>query len=139
MPRASLLLTAPLVAALLAGCGGASASKSAGDFKGDQRAVAQVVDDLSSAASKRDAKKICNDVFTTDLAKRLVRGSDQCKDLVADQLKDADVYKMTIESVQITGARATASVKSQVNGDDKLTTLSFARQGREWRLAGLGS
>lgn len=139
MPRASLLLTAPLIAALLAGCGAASSSKSADDFKGDQRAVAQVVDDLSSAASKRDATKICDDVFTTELAKRLVRGSDRCKDLVKDQLKDADVYKMKVESVQVTGAKATASVKSQFDGDDKLTTLSFARQGREWRLAGLGS
>ena len=49
---------AALSLAALTGCG--AATTSAGSFKGDARAVAQTIDDLSSAASSRDTSKICD-------------------------------------------------------------------------------
>lgn len=138
MSRTPGLLTAFLLVALLGGCGASGTSKNTGDFKGDEKAVAQVVDDLSRAASKRDAKAICNEVFAPALAGQLRRGSDDCRAIVKEQLKDADVYKLDVKSARVTATTASASVQSQVNGDDDLKTLRFVREGRAWRLAGLG-
>ncbi len=142
--RAAALPPIVLAAAALApgGCG-QTASNSADKFKGRQKEVAQAVDDLRQAASKRDARKICDTLLTPDLKSRLTalarqtgRGTD-CADQLKKSLQDADSLDLTVQSVQITGNRAVARVKTNVTrGPDPTDTLVLADQ-RGWRLSRL--
>jgi hypothetical protein len=135
----ALALPAALVATLLAGCAGSTSNKSADDFQGDQKAVAQVIDDLGNAGSKRDAKEICNTIFSRSVADKLKSGNRDCEDVVKDQLKDASDFDMTVKKVTVAGNDATASVQSQFNGDDTLRTLSLVKAGNAWRIASIAT
>ena len=128
-----IVLFGVLVLLGLGGCAGRNAVDNAGDFKGDRKAVAQVVDDLGKAGSKRDAKKVCTSVLSAALVKRL----GDCQKAVKDQLSDADVFGLSVQRVDVSGATATATVRSKVDGRQRVQRLSFVREGRGWRLAGL--
>jgi len=118
----------------LAGCGVTKKSKSAGAFTGEKKAVATVIDDLANAGKARDAKKICDSVLARELVARLV----DCQKAIKDQLKDADTFGLTATSVTIAGTTATAKVKSQFGGNDRIEALRFVKQGPVWRVAGFG-
>ena len=53
-----------LVAAVVSGCGPAASTDSAKKFQGAERDVAAVIDRLSAATNKRDAKKICRELLS---------------------------------------------------------------------------
>jgi predicted outer membrane protein len=134
------VLPAALAATLLAGCG-ASTSNNADDFQGDQKAIAQVVDDLEGAAKggRPDTKEICNTIFAKAVADKLTQGNDDCQDAVKRQLKDASDFDVAVKKITVSGTTATASVVSTVDGDDATQTLRFVKDGNAWRIAGLGS
>jgi outer membrane PBP1 activator LpoA protein len=136
---AALLLPAAVTAVLLAGCGGSTSDTGVSDFSGDQKSVAQVVVDLAKAGKKADAKEICNTIFAPATAAKLVRGSDDCVDVVKDQLKDASDFDVTVKKVTINGSTAVATVQSTVNGNDALQTLNLVKSGNAWRIASLAS
>ena len=133
-----------LAAAALApgGCG-ASSSNSADDFQGAEKQVAQAVDDLSEAARKRDASKICDELLTPELKAKLTRlarvsnrGTD-CEDQLKDSLQDATALDLKVEDVAITGDTAVVKVKTDVTrGDDPTDTLRLSNQ-RGWRISEL--
>jgi outer membrane PBP1 activator LpoA protein len=130
------VILALLAAALLAGCSGQTKSNSADDFQGDKKAVAQVVDDLSNAGSDKDAKEICTTIFAPEVAEKLNQGNRDCQDVVKEQLKDANAFGLDVKSVDVSGTTATASVESKYDGEDKLQTLRFRKDGQAWRLVG---
>jgi hypothetical protein len=134
------VLPAALVATLLAGCG-TSTTNNAGDFTGDQKAVAQVVDDLEKASkgTNPDTKEICNTLFAKAVADKLRQGNDDCQDAVKRQLKDVSDTDITVKKVAITGNSAVATVVSSVNGNDATQTLNLTRDGQLWRIASLGA
>ena len=134
MRRAAAAVLAPVA---LAGCGAVgAATDNAGDFKGDQKAVAQVVDDLAKAGAKRDGKEVCTTVLAAPLRRRAL---GDCPKVLHDQLSDADVFKLDVQKVAVSGDRATATVKPTGGAtDERVRTLRFVREGRAWRLAGLG-
>jgi hypothetical protein len=135
----AFVLPAVLAATLLAGCG-ATTTNNAGDFQGDKKAIAQVVDDLQKAAKGRaDTKEICNTIFAKTVADQLKQGSDDCQDAVRRQLKDASDFDVSVKTVTVNGNSATASVVSKVNGDDATQTLQFVKDGKAWRISGIGS
>jgi hypothetical protein len=133
-PPALLALLAALV---LAGCSGQTASNSADDFSGDQKAVAQVVDDLADAGSDGDAKEICDTLLSRELSAQLKQGNRDCQDIIDDQLSDANVFDLDVQSVQVDGDTATARVQSTFDGEDVLRTLRLERDGQAWRLVGI--
>ena len=125
-----LLLLVPALAA----CGGAQgAADNAGDFKGEEKAVAQVVDDLAEYARDDDADRICKSVLARPVRDRL----NDCQEVVADQLGDADAYDLDVEDVDLRGATATATVTATEGGDERRRTLRFVREGPAWRLNAL--
>jgi hypothetical protein len=134
----AFVLPAALAATLLAGCG-ATTSNNADDFQGDQKSIAQVVDDLEKAAKggRPDTKEICNTIFATAVADKLKQGNEDCQDAVKRQLKDASDFDVEVKKITVNGNAATASVVSTVNGDDATQTLSFVKDGNAWRIAGL--
>jgi outer membrane PBP1 activator LpoA protein len=129
-------ILALLAAALLAGCSGQTKSNSADDFQGDKKAVAQVVDDLSNAGSDKDTKEICTTILAPEVAAKLKQGNTDCQDVIEDQLKDANAFGLDVKSVEVTGNTATAQVESTYDGEDKIQTLRFRKDGQAWRLVG---
>jgi outer membrane PBP1 activator LpoA protein len=130
-------LLALLAAVVLAGCSGQTSSNSADDFNGEQKAVAQVIDDLADAGSDGDAKEICDTLLSRELSSKLKQGNRDCQDIVDDQLSDANVFDLDVKSIQITGDTATAQVESKFDGEDAVRTLRLERDGQAWRLTGI--
>jgi hypothetical protein len=129
-----------LAAAALAGCG--AASTSAGNFHGEQKTVAQVIDDLSSAAQSRDTAKICNTLLDPALAAKLKSPTGDCQQAIGHQLDDTDNFNVTVQSVLIgpaPGTTATARVKSTHSGKSTVNTLTLVKQGTSWHISGLGA
>jgi hypothetical protein len=108
----------------LSACGSTD-KDSASDFKGDQKAVAQTVEDLQSASRKGDEARICTDLLAPAL-------------LTA--LKDVDSYELQVKRVAISGTNATATVTSDVGKrDDRTDTLTLVKVGNAWKISELGS
>lgn len=128
------------VALTLSACGQTS-KDSAKDFKGDEKAVAQTVEDLQSASSKGDEDKICNEILAADLVNKIKTASKQsCADALKDSLRDADSFELQVKKVAINGTTATATVESDAAGNDKTTTQLTLTKGRDgWRISSLGT
>jgi hypothetical protein len=135
MRRAKAAVTALLIALALSGCTAAQQS-SGKDFKGQEKAIADVVGDLRTAGQRKDAQKICSDVLSAELVERLKAGGSTCVDEMDKAIADADEYELTVTDVTVTGNTATAKVE---NGDDGPTaTFEFAKERDGWRATSLG-
>ncbi|HEX2102520.1 MAG TPA: hypothetical protein VHF51_02645 [Solirubrobacteraceae bacterium] len=134
-PRPAALALLALAALLAACTPGSGSGNSAGDFRGDQRAVATTVEDLEEAASDGDENRICRQLLAPALARRLAahRG---CAAAVDDAIKNADTFSMDVESVRITGNRATARVKFDTGDRDRFGTIGLTRvrPSAGWRI-----
>jgi hypothetical protein len=137
VPPARLAPLALVVALAAAGCGQAN-KDSATKFSGEQRAVAQAVEDLQSAGRKGDAQKICTDLLAPALIEEIRHASGDCAKVLDGALQDADTFEMTVEKVTVDGTRATAVVKSDAGKKDRTDTLELVREGRNWKIASLG-
>ncbi len=127
-----------LSAVLLAGCGGGS-SDSTDDFKGEERVVAAVVEDLEEAGRKDQPRRICEELLSDSLLQRLRRAGTSCREAVDDALKDADSYAIDVEDVRIRGDEAVVRVTSGSGSDKTNDTLTLERRGRDWKISSLGS
>jgi hypothetical protein len=136
MPRSLLALLAA-AAPLLAGCGGQQSSDTSDRFRGQQRLVANTVEDLQSAAEDSDEGKICRDLLARALAERLARGTGGCQATVAAALQDTDTEEVDVRSVQITGERATARVRLETGKRDRVARVTLVRERNGWRIAEL--
>jgi hypothetical protein len=134
-------LTALLLALPLAlGACGQTDKDSSGDFKGDQKAVAQAVEDLQDASRKGDEGKICKDLLAPALVTKIKAASKgTCEDALADALRDADSFELEVEKVAITGTAATATVTSDTGPKDRTDTLKLVKDRGDWKIAELGS
>lgn len=125
------LLTAALAVGLTA-CG---ATASTAKFKGESHNVAQTVSDLQSDVMANDQAKVCqNDLAGSVITK--LGGSNGCESAIKSQLHEVDVPSMTIESIAVKGATATARVKSTWSGKSQVTTLSLVKEGSRWKISG---
>jgi hypothetical protein len=130
------LLPAAIVAVALAGCAAQSSSNdSTGKFRGDQRLVANTVEDFQSAASKGDQVKICRDLLAKSLVDQYARHGGTCDKAVDGALKDTDTFGLTVESVAISGQQATARVTADRGKKDVQRTLTLVKQGPGWRIS----
>jgi hypothetical protein len=137
-PSTAFAASALAVAALAAGCAPqtSSSSNSVSKFRGDQRAVAQTIEDLQSAADDSNETKICNELLARALAGRLAAAGHGCPPVVNEAIKDTDTTDMTVEAVRVTGNRATARVKFETGKKDRRSNIALAREGGRWRIAG---
>jgi hypothetical protein len=130
-------LAAVLGALLVAGCAAESGSQDTSDrFGGQQRLVANTVEDLQSAADDSDEGKICRDLLARALADRLARGASGCQAAVAAVLEDTDANELAVRSVQIGGDTATARVRLETGDRDRTATVRLVRERNGWRIAG---
>jgi hypothetical protein len=134
MRRVHALITAAAAAFAFAGCS-ATPPSSAGDFKGADRDVAQVVDDMQKAGRNGKPDKVCNDIFTAALAEKFKAGNATCIDEVEKAMRDVNDYDIKVQDITITGDTATAKVtqgREKVNG-----TIGFERVGSSWRVSSI--
>ena len=137
--RRTALLAAPVALAVLAaGCAPqqSSSSDSVKKFTGDQRAAAQTVEDLESAANDSDETKICTQLLSKALAGRIAANGHGCGPGVDAAIKDTDSTAMTVEAVRVTGATATARVKFETGKKDRQGSITLTREGGRWRISG---
>jgi hypothetical protein len=133
MSRLAVALIALLLAVATAGC--AQSSSSAGKFQGTERDVAKAIDDLSSAASRKNEAKICDELLTKELAQSLKSTGTDCETEISDAIADSDDYDMTVKDVSVSGPTATAVVEN----NDRTATLRLQKVGQDWRISGLGA
>jgi hypothetical protein len=124
-------------ALLLAGCGGEASS--AEKFKGDQRDVADAVEEIQTAAERRDAEKLCRELLATSLRDKLGRAGSSCDKEIEKAVKDADVFALEVREVAITGTTARVQVRGEVAGKQQTDTLQMVKEDGRWRLSSVGA
>jgi hypothetical protein len=133
MRRVHALITIAATLAL-AGCT-ATPPSSAGDFKGAEKDVAQVVDDMQKAGRTGKPDDLCNDIFTAELADKFKAGSATCVDEVEKAMRDVNDYDMKVTDITINGSTATAKVEQ---GKEKRSgTIGLERVGNSWRVSSI--
>jgi hypothetical protein len=124
-----------LAVLVLAGCGQEADPSSADRFQGEERAVAEKVDELQEAGDGRDAEAICSDILARSLVQQLEAAGVKCVDEMEQAIDDADDYDLDVQDVTVSGSTATARVK---RGDDGPTeTMEFAKESGQWRATAL--
>ncbi|PTL59453.1 hypothetical protein C7Y72_07210 [Paraconexibacter algicola] len=139
MPTAARPLLAVLVAATaLAGCSGSEESSSP-DFKGEQKLVANVVEDLQDAGREQDADQVCQllseQLITTIRA--TAGGKATCAEAIDDAIQDADSFDLSVKSVTVTGTTAKAVVESEDRDKNVRDTIQFVKDGQRWKISAL--
>jgi uncharacterized cupredoxin-like copper-binding protein len=135
MPRA--LVAVPLVlAALASGCAGSASS--AGDFQGEEKKVAELVEKLQTAGETGDAGTICDEVLAKELREQIQEAGSTCEQELDKAIDDADDFELEVEDVTIDGDQATAKVKGRDRGKDRVRDFEFVREGADWRATSLG-
>jgi hypothetical protein len=128
-------LLAILPPLLLAGCGAAAQQSSVEKFQGDERAVAQKVEELQDAGTQGEPGRICTEILSRTLVQELEAAGADCTDEMQKAIDDADDYELDVRDVTISGATATATVR---RGDDGPTQkMEFTREGNDWRATSL--
>ena len=130
MRRPSTLpAVAVLATLLLAGCG--TASEPSEDFEGEERAVAQVVEDLEEAATEDEPRRACQALLAPALVQRL---GERCTQAVQQAFDEKDSAVLETRSVRVTGTTARAQVNTG-RDEDEIELIEFVRQGDDWRIA----
>lgn len=131
-------LAALLLVLTLVGCG--QTQSSAGKFDGQDKAVADVVEDLQTAAQQRKPQDICSNVLARAFADRLKASGSDCVRELDKVVRDADDFELEVTDVTVNGSTATAKVKAR-RGDreNAETTYTLVREDRDWRLSSLGA
>jgi len=124
--------------ALMAGLTACGETASTSGFKGESHNVAQTVSDFQSDASASNQKKLCENDLAVTLTARL-HGAGGCQAVLKEQLREIDGLSLTIESIAVNGASATAHVKSTYSGKNRISTLTLVREGSHWKISGLSS
>jgi hypothetical protein len=135
MLRFALPLAA-IVAVAVTGCATTTTSDdSSGKFSGEQRLVANTVEDFESAASKGDQDQICRELLAKPLVATYAKRGGTCEKAVDGALKDTDSFGLTVESVRISAAQAAARVKADRGKHDVLRTINLVKEGTGWRIS----
>jgi hypothetical protein len=129
------LLAAAAAAVGVAACGTAAVSTSS--FKGEAHAVAQTISDLQSDVTSGDQHKICANDLAHAVVARLDAAPGGCEQAIKGQLAEIDNPELSLEAVQVSGAGATASVKSVFSGKSRSSTLALVREGSRWKISSL--
>lgn len=135
-------LAAFALALTLAGCGAAQTGDT-GDFSGDEGRIAELVGELSTAATGGDEANVCSDLLSERLVEAIIgpEADDvSCASEVEKAFRDADGFIIDVEDVTIgtDGNEATAEVTSEQVGEDVTRTFSFIKEDDEWRIDSFG-
>jgi hypothetical protein len=131
MRRLLAMSCLPLSALALSAC---ATTTSTAKFKGTEHNVAQRIADLQSDETAGEEKKICANDLAASVVKRL-GGQKGCEAAIKNQV--VDNTEAVVESVDVSGASATAKVKSTHGGRKRITTVAFVKEGSQWKISAL--
>lgn len=134
--RACALLAGTLLAAGATACG---STVSTSGFTGESHAVAQRISSYQADIAAASEQKLCSEDLSSALRARLSGTGGSCAQTLKRQLDSIDDYEVTVEKggIAVSGATATAHVRSTWSGKPRSTTLELVKQGGSWRIAGL--
>jgi hypothetical protein len=135
--RAGVIVAGVCLAVALGGCS-LSPSKTSGTagFTGAKADVATALNLLASDASSTDGADICKSVLANAVRSQLNRlGS--CAKIIDNQLKTTDDSTLTVKSIKISGANASARIETVHDRDKVISTVKLVRQNGLWRLASI--
>ncbi len=92
--------------------------------------------DLQSDVTAGEQKKICAKDLAAAVVTRL-GGATKCEDAVKSQLAEIDSTEATVETVHVSGASATATVKVTYSGKKKLSTVALQKESGRWKISTL--
>jgi hypothetical protein len=119
----------------LAGCGAETDPSSAERFEGEERAVAQKVEDLQEAGEGRNPEDICSEILAQSLVQQLEAAGADCAEEMEKAIDDADDFDLEVQDVTVSGSTATAEVR---RGEDGPTErMEFTRENGQWRATSL--
>ena len=118
-----------------AGCGAEAQPSSVDNFQGEQRVVAQKVEDLQEAGEGRNPEDICSEILADSLVQQLEAAGANCADEMEKAIDDADDFDLDVVKVTINGTTATVEVRRGEDGPTE--TMEFEREGSQWRATSL--
>jgi len=126
------------LAATLVACGGSDkkeAPSKAPAVSSEQRSVVATIDQLQAATQTGDARKICSELFTQELARSIRAAAKRsCTTEVKEKLISTHERLSVGRGIQVKGDRATAVIREQ-NGNT--STLFLVKRGGRWKIARL--
>lgn len=131
MKRLAVLL--PLL--VLVGCGTTQPSSTDRFRDGDQRAVAQKIEDLQEAGVRGRPEEICNEILARSLVQQLEAAGANCTQEMEKAIEDAEEFELDVRDVKVNGSTATATVRRGEDGPTE--TMEFTREGGQWRATSL--
>jgi len=135
MPTAAALI-AVLLALAVAGCAQAQSTSTEG-FEGEEKAVAEVVADLSADAQRGRHADVCDDVLSDRLQREVAAGSS-CISEVEKAFQDANAVAIDVDDVTLTQDTATAAVSTEDRGRTVKRTFRLVREDGGWRIDSFG-
>ena len=135
-PRRALALGC--AAALALGLSACAKAVSTSGLQGEAKAAAETIKNFQSDVTAGDEKKICKNDLARPLVTKLQKSGGSCEKAIKDQLTQVDSFEVTVEAMQVSGATATAHVKSVYSGNSRKGTLTLAKEGAKWKISALG-
>jgi hypothetical protein len=99
--------------------------------------IAAVVDRLERAVAQRDFVAICDQLFTARARKRA--GGDECARQLRSAAEGVERPSIEIEGIDVKNNRATVEVRTEAEGQARVSDeLELRRQGGRWLVEALG-
>ncbi len=143
-----LLFTSAVLTALLAvsGCaqGGTKTTNSSDKYSGDEKLIANTIEDFQANATAQDGAKICSTQITAQLAKQISAKNSgaSCATAVTAGMKATDEADLTVTDVTIDAkddnkATATVSAKTGEKSSQKYS-FTLERADKRWQISSFG-
>lgn len=98
---------------------------------GAPAAIAAAVDRLERATAERDFATICDELFTARARQRA--GGDDCARFVRSAAEGVKRPSIEIRAIEVNGNRATVRVRTDAEGQARVTDeLQLRREGGRW-------
>ena len=132
-----------IVLIALSGCaqGGTKTTSSSSKFSGDQKLVANTIEDFQTNATAHDGTKICATLITAKLAKQITAKNSgaNCATAVTSAMKATDEADLTVTAVTIDAKddnKATATVTAKTGEKtSKSYQFSLTRVDQRWQIS----
>ena len=99
--------------------------------------IADTVDRLERAVAARDFATICGELFTASARQRA--GGDDCARQLRSAAGEVEQPELEIRAIDVKGNRATVRVRTDAEGQARVTDeLRLRRQGGRWLVEALG-
>lgn len=103
---------------------------------GDAAQIATVVDRVERAVAQRDFATICDQLFTAGARERA--GGDECTRQLRSAAEGVERPSIEIEEIDVKNNRATVRVRTEAEGQARVSDeLQLRRQGGRWLVEAL--